>query len=690
MVITSPNMDYVPEWPIERSTVETYSDGRWGIRKYSLLPQDLCHGMWHTSCIPAHPDLANLPSVLRETLQRGSHWEEDTSFGMNGLGYINLETRVRLTDGANLCISRWEKMKVPHHVQEYGAFLVMILRQVLSRMRNLPAVTNVAIAVAAHVQRVSLELAGLRTYMETVVPRLESSKDYSVQVLPVVGAFVRDATDAQTCTRVGLPIWLLQPLTRKLAVWSIVECSPPPYFLSLQRCNPPIVQEAHSLVGVSNLTGSWHQSMLLAVSKQVVGTHLCSLSLAEVPRMTDQGPPAKRARIEQRHATSTELHMRPVELRRESTAGPSKARKHRKRGSGKGRDQTQSISQPSLPIPATPETGHGPSCLEPPVQPAKTFVPSPFYEVPSVWERALRAASPVGRSNLSALYFYPPPFLLDTVSKIAVLPIGIMRGDLARVDHKVHRYIHNLARIRPFLRVRILDPSLTNQPLSIAQWRAALWGDYSAKEPPDTQHAPPSAARMAQRRWDELNGVVRLFARVAQLRSYNVFEPAAFEGGVVNTISVVFDIASEMRRKMLWEAHEINFLAEVVALDTVLAQTHTWSSHQRWQREAEVSTIWGPPSSVVSVIPQLDEEEDTKFRWTSLHSNAVAVATTHQFIRILMKWPGCPAAIAKAAVQGVQNEDFGSIQELAVDFYVRSFVHNFCRLPIPPILFPQI
>ncbi len=145
----------------------------------------------------------------------------------------------------------------------------------------------------------------------------------------------------------------------------------------------------------------------------------------------------------------------------------------------------------------------------------------------------------------------------------------------------MHRYIHNPACIRPFLHVQILDPSLTHQPLSIAQWRAALWGDYSAKELPDTLHGSRSSAHMTQWPSNEPNGVARLFAQVAQLRSYDVFEPPTFEGGVVETISAVFGIPSEACQKMLWEAHKINFRVEVVALDTVLANTHTWSLHQQ-------------------------------------------------------------------------------------------------------------
>ncbi len=80
-----------------------------------------------------------------------------------------------------------------------------------------------------------------------------------------------------------------------------------------------------------------------------------------------------------------------------------------------------------------------------------------------------------------------------------------------------------------------------------------------------------------------------------------------------------------------------------------------------------MSSIWGTPLSVVSVIPQLDEEDNTKFRWTSSRSDPVAVETTNQFIRVLSKWPGCPGGIATAAMQGFQHEDFISIQELAVE-----------------------
>ncbi len=218
MVITSPNCGYIPEWPVESSVVQTYANGRWGIHEYSLVPQDLCRGMWHVACIPASPSPPHLPPILWEPLSRELNWHEDLTIGINGLGFVNLETRRALAESAKLGIRAFEDLTMPEHVREYGIFLCMMLRQLLSHMRNLPGVANVSIAVAARIQRITLELAGLITYMEVVMPHLESSQDYSTKILPVAGSFVRNATDAQSCHRVGIPLWFLQLLTRKILV----------------------------------------------------------------------------------------------------------------------------------------------------------------------------------------------------------------------------------------------------------------------------------------------------------------------------------------------------------------------------------------------------------------------------------------------------------------------------------------
>lgn len=677
MVITSPNMPYIPEWPVESSVIETYDDGRWGSHEYSLSPQDLCRGMWHVACIPTCPSPPNLPPVLWEPLAPQTHWSEDSSIGISQLGYINTETVQGLVAAAKAAKRPFEAMRLPDHVLEYVRFLCMILRQVVSRMRNLPAVAGVAIAVAAHVQRICLELAGLKTYLEILVPRMESTKSYATEILPVIGAFVRDATDAQTCTRIGLPIWFLQPLTRKLAVWTVVECSPPPHLLSRRRSVPPILHHAKSVVGVSNLTGNWQHSMLMTVSRHVAGSHLATLSLAEVPQLPCPEPPAKRVCYEHQAGSSSHYKMRSNTDHPQATLPEHQGRKGRKRGKGKH------VADPPAAVPLTPDGRDSKSTSSTtPVQPAKTFTPSPFYKVPPVWKAALQAVSPVPQSNLSALYYYPPPFLLDTISTPTSLPFHPgAQAEHVRIDLKAARYIHNLVRIRPFLRMRLLDPSMAPKPLTIAEWRAALWGDYWPKQAPEHSQRAPSEVRRAERKREEYNRVVHLLSRVAQLRSYNPLEVSSFEGQDVKHNTVEDD--PHVRSSLLWEAHELNFRAEVMALDTVLVQNNAWLEIHRWQREAMVSAVWGA-SSIMSVIPRLDDEEDVQFRWGA-SSDEKTRDTLRSICSIMTRWPDCPQEVAGAAHCGIEDPMFKHLQVQAVQFYVSSFVRTFHRLPIPPI-----
>ncbi|KAI0699068.1 hypothetical protein C8T65DRAFT_793789 [Cerioporus squamosus] len=650
MVITSPNMDYIPPYPVETMVIETYADGLWGPHEYSRTPQRLTPGMWHIACIPKASSPPEVPDVLWMSLSQSVDWKEDPSIGFNGIGFIVDEVREHLVLAAQHAIRRFEDMAPDEDVRKYGRMLVMILRQVVDRMRHLPATSTVAIAVAAHVQRICLELAGLKTYVEIVVPRRSSSVDYSKEILPVLGTFVAEGSDAMNTTRVGLPTWFLQPLTAKIPVWTVVESHALPYSFSRRRMDPPILQRAQSLVGVGNLTGNWKESMLLTVSRHVAGSHLASLSSAEVPIVPDPEPAAKRPRLSEEAHSATHLRMSaatPVEAPRGGK------RTHRPRHRGQGRGAAASGADPGVEI--RPNS----------TRLIRQSLTCPLHGVTSLAAGRVLCA-PVGvvpRSASSALYFYPPPFLLDTFSSVASLPADCPHPDRARWDEKIHRYLHNLVRIRRFLRARVFDPSLSHEPLSINEWRAALWGDYAMKTHAPTQSAAPSDFRRAYRRQGQRNGVRRLFSRVAQLRSYRADESVAAH--------------SSLRRRLLWESHEINFRAEVMALDTLL-------------REALVSGIWGPPSSAVTVIPAEDEQEFL-FRWMAPDGGGaqadVSSRTLRTFARVLARWPDCPEEIVVAGSSDVDLLDGGRIQAQAVEFYVRTFVKHYSRLPVPPIAY---
>lgn len=144
-------------------------------------------------------------------------------------------------------------------------------------MECLPAWPAVAVVVGAHIQRVSLELYGLETYLQVLLPRLESHHDYSHAILPVVGIFVRDATAVQQCVRMGLLTWFLQPLTRHLKVWSVVEAQAPPYLSSVE-ISLPMHHHPNEMARVMNLTGSWLSSMVFALSRQLCASTLPPLT----------------------------------------------------------------------------------------------------------------------------------------------------------------------------------------------------------------------------------------------------------------------------------------------------------------------------------------------------------------------------------------------------------------------------
>ncbi|RDX46209.1 hypothetical protein OH76DRAFT_1457272 [Lentinus brumalis] len=680
MVITSPNMEYIPPYPVESMVIETYTDGLWGTHEYSRTPQRLAPGMWHIACIPKAASPPELPEVLWMSLSSRVDWKEDVSIGFSGLGFIQEDTRELLDTAAGHAIRRFEEMTCDENVRKYGQMLVMILRQVLDRMRHLPASATVSIAVAAHVQRICLELAGLKTFVEIVAPRKSSSLDYSMEVLPVVGTFVAEGSEAMNTTRVGLPTWFLQPLTADLPVWAVVETCALPSCISRQRMDPPILQHAHCLVGVGNLTGNWQESMLLTVSKHIAGTHLASLSLAEVPVVPDIEPEAKRPRLEQSHR-ATHLHMSaadPVV----SQPGAKRSNRPRKRGKGSG-------AAPIVTNPQVANIAKAPAARtrEPP-HPSKCYVPSPFFHLPCAWENALRSVGTLPRAASSALYFYPPPFLLDTVSSVAVLPSDCPHPEHARTDEKVHQYLHNLVRIRRFLRARLFDPSLSHEPLAILEWRAALWGDYAIRSIPPAKSGSPSDFRRAQRRQGDRNGVRRLFSRVAQLRSYSAEDSVQWGEETFDLARVATDCS--LRRRLLWESHEINFRAEVMALDTLLVHKPAWLEIHRWEREALVSGIWGPPTSAVTVIPPEDDRAPA-FGWAGSEAHVevseLALRTLRTFVRVLARWPDCPEPVVHAGRTDLDLVDFSGIQAQAVEFYVRTFVKHYSRLPVPPIAY---
>ncbi|KAI1785016.1 hypothetical protein LXA43DRAFT_900642 [Ganoderma leucocontextum] len=675
-VITSPTQDHVPQMPRDLNIIQTYVDGRWGVHEYSRHPQWYIEEMTHVACIPrtASPEV---PEILFAALDADKDWQEDASVAVRGLGLMRSSVRQDLAEAAATAIRRTETMvSANDRVARYTRFLVMLLRQVVDRMNYLPSVATRALAVAAHIQRLCLELAGLKTYVEVVLQRIESSEDFSSSVLDVVGGFLREGAVTQTWHRVGIPYWVLQPLSASVVVWQTVQQLPLPYDFATRACDPPILHRAGAFVGVTNLTGNWISSMLVSISKHIAGSHLTPLQFTSVPELPNEiSVSKKRPRVEERPIVSSHFSMRPAQVE----GGSSKSSGKRRRRKGGASSEGASISATS--VPQAPLAPPGSAGFE---HPSRSLLLSPFVEIADIWVEALRAIGPVPQTPNSALYFFPPPFLLDTVASIETLPPGCIHPERARPDAKVNRYLHNLVRIREFCRTRLFDISLENRPLAIGEWRAALWGEYL----PQTSiraGGQSSDARRAKRRLGERNEIGAIFHKVAHMDSYSEHAVVEFEGMDVNLAAITANPA--IRTSLLWESHEVNFRAELLALDTLLVQKKEWMEIDRWEREMLVSGVWGPPSSAGTVAAAIDHASRV-FCWYSPAQEHwdTCRERLRSFAHVLTRWPGCPEAVIQGSKGDLLEVEFQDVQRQAVKFYVQTFVSRYSRLPIPPIV----
>ncbi|KAI0654517.1 hypothetical protein C8Q70DRAFT_1058441 [Cubamyces menziesii] len=692
IIITSPNMDYIPQYPVERQVVPTYTDGRWGLHEYSRCPQVLLSDVWHVACIPRRPSPPELPTVLWENLSVHTHWRIDPRTGVAGLGFILPDVQEDLLEAVRMTRLRLtEVVDGPPESLEYGKYLLMVLSQAVERMEKMPSSAQSAVVVAAHIQRLCLEAEGLRTYMRVVYPRLIGSADYRHDVLPVLGAFVQEGTTAQACTKAGLPVWLLQPLTPSVNIWKVVDPEPLPFGLSEEQCNPPLMHDTSIMSGVVNLTNNWVRDASLRVSKLVAGSRLPTLAPSDVQSILatrDDVHPVKRPKAVDSRREYTHLGMKPLSR----SSGETDKERGRKGSTPRGNQDGQ-VTLPPGGAAGQPMGGHSspkPAASAEPPQPARFFMQSPFYSIPPHWMRALQSASPVPRSAAQALYFYPPPFLLDTVCPEAPAPELVDANITVRQDAKVVRYLHNLVRIRRFCRARLFNASMSNHPLTITEWRTALFGDYNAalRQGPGTRAAPEQKTR-GRRRLEERNGIGRLFGQVALLPPYAA-DMVPHLGDIDATRETV-RTNTLVRSWLLWESHEINFRCEVMALDTLLVQRANWTELERWERERDVSGIWGEPSSLMSVLPP-DALPESTHLWGSMATPSwwTSITALCRFIRIVSRWPECPPLLLEATERVAEwdEDDFFELLNACTSFYVDTFVSVYRRLPLPPIPVP--
>ncbi|KAI9062144.1 hypothetical protein FKP32DRAFT_1574511 [Trametes sanguinea] len=639
-VFTTPNQDWVLEFAIAHGEITTYADGRWGRHEYSRWPQAYARDCFHVACIPRNASLDG-PSAFTFRTFGPEDWQVEHC-GVRNVGFLKPEVLKPLELEATKAIQRLNSCRRDRREwNEVGRFLIVCLCQTLDRVRVLPAPQGVMISLAAHVQRLTLEVYGLRNLLDVMLQRLESQRDFSSDVLDVLGAHTPDPAVAQTLFRAGVPVWFQQPLTTCVAIYQVVPRTDVPAEFSFVPSYPRLVLAKRDISGILNTAGEWQRAMGAMVRRQLCSSKLPELDL---PAQDDADHPSKRARED---ASSANQWSQSV-----TTQSP------------------RSASRPQSSAPTAQRS-------------APVFVPSPFRQYYSshitsiavAWTRALSDVGRLTQPARSVTYYYPPPWLLDSLNGF--------NTDAGRIA----RNMHHMVCIRTFCRLRLFDPTIAGRPLTISEWRDALWGDYHLDRP-ETGVAGVSAGRLAFRAKVRDN-VRRLFGGVAALRPYDPHAKPELDGRVVTLEDAETD--AELQRRLVWEAHEVNWRCELLSLDALMVGSNDWPELQRWVREMEVSRVWGYSTSGMDIAPHPNADmtkycwlgpEDTGEDWEACRRHLQA------FVDILVRWPGCPDELRHAppsAAMTCPAQEYSRMMYAAVDFYVRTFVLKYQRLPVPPV-----
>ena len=291
-VFTTPNATWVPEFAVAHGDITTYSDGRWGHHEYSRWPQEFDREAFHIACIPRFPPPNGRASAVLWRAIVPQDWKVQNC-GVDGMGLLEEELLASLTSAAEEAIGRfYDLTPFAGAWQRQGSFLTVCLRHTLDRLRVLPTFRGVTISLAAHVQRLTLEMWGLVKWIEEIQDVIKQQRNVSARPWQVLGAHTSDPSVAQMLHRAGIPVWFQQHLTDRLAVYEVVQPTALPADFSSTPAYPRLLLAKRDLSGALNMPGEWQRAMSALVRRQLCLSNLPAL----VDAMEPTEPPTKRLR----------------------------------------------------------------------------------------------------------------------------------------------------------------------------------------------------------------------------------------------------------------------------------------------------------------------------------------------------------------------------------------------------------
>ncbi|KII86126.1 hypothetical protein PLICRDRAFT_178403, partial [Plicaturopsis crispa FD-325 SS-3] len=210
LVVTSPNVDFIPYLTLGRSTLVQRADGRFGAQDFTVMPQKFSVKFPHCGLIPALPlDQSHRAAPLWLTPGRsqfveipGSAFED---VGNLAPGWVKaIEPLVEeLVDG----VKKWEQT----HPRDYLLRGTLTnLKQALSRLKYNPYTRRDMVNDYAYFCRCAHDVHALLKYLVKYEDVMITGTEIAPALRGILGTWTDDPERVQFLVTTGIPVWFVR------------------------------------------------------------------------------------------------------------------------------------------------------------------------------------------------------------------------------------------------------------------------------------------------------------------------------------------------------------------------------------------------------------------------------------------------------------------------------------------------
>ena len=283
--------------------------------------------------------------------------------------------------------------------------------------------------------------------------------------------------------------------------------------------------------------------------------------------------------------------------------------------------------------------------------------------------------------GFGASFFFPPPWL-------------VYNADSKKRD----RYIHNYIRIRDICLRRQFSEQFINLAKRTEYWREAIKGEYKHIRGVDENMTSAAIVAMNDTLPISLSNtstlsskriprkVIRVMARTefgcnGELEPWNDSMVVCWQGTEVRYGDI--GRLKRLREEVQFELYELNWRAELLALDIKVTQDDTNSIDHVAKRKEKVGRLWRDNSNGVILFP--DRSQDYFNVWSDAMNNVTnSRIALNNLYAILQDWPSFPPGIRGLPAMTLTSIQLHHLKKELFCFYAKTFYTHYFRLPILP------